>query len=194
MPPWLRRVAVLTAVGSEFESHLPYAALQQLFGPYRHRLTSLRPRQRDALEAAFGLGTADPPDVYLVALATVELLSEIGGERGVLVVVDDAHWIDGSTAQVLAFVARRLEADPVALLVSLRTGYRSPLTDATLPRLEVGALTDTAAGALLAAARPLLEEPDRSSILAMAQGNPLAVLELAPSRRRSSRRPAAQVV
>ena len=168
-------VAVLTALGSEFESHLPYAALQQLFGAYRRRLTSLRPRQRDALEAAFGLGAVDPPDVYLVALATVELLSEIGGKRGVLVVVDDAHWVDGSTAQVLAFVARRLEADPVALLVSLRTGYRSPLTAATLPRLEVGALTETAANVLLATARPLLDEPDRTSILAVAQGNPLAV-------------------
>ena len=176
-----RGVAVLTAVGSEFESHLPYAALQQLFGAYRRRLTSLRPRQRDALEAAFGLGAADPPDVYLVALATVELLSEIGGKRGVLVVVDDAHWVDESTAQVLAFVARRLEADPVALLVSLRTGYRSPLTAATLPRLEVGALTETAANVLLATARPLLDEPDRTSILAVAQGNPLAVLELPPS-------------
>lgn len=80
----IQRVTVLTALGSEFESHLAYAVLQQLFGPYRHHLTSLRPRQRDALEAAFGLGTADPPDVYLVALATVELLSEIGGKRGVL--------------------------------------------------------------------------------------------------------------
>ena len=176
-----RGVAVLMAVGSEFESHLPYAALQQLLRPYRHQLTTLRPRQRDALEAAFGLGTAEPPDVYLVALATVELLSEIGSEGGVLVVVDDAHWVDGSTAQVLAFVARRLEADPVALLVSLRTGYRSPLTAATLPRLEVGALTETAANVLLATARPRLDERDRTSILAVAQGNPLAVLELPPS-------------
>jgi DNA-binding CsgD family transcriptional regulator len=176
-----RRVASLTALGSEFESDLPYAALQQLFGPYRHRLSSLRPRQRDALEAAFGLGTADPPDVYLVALATVELLSEIGGERGVLVVVDDAHWVDGSTAQVLAFVARRLEADPVALLVSMRSGYRSSLTDPALPRFEVGALADKDAEALLATGRPLLDGGDRTSILAMAQGNPLALLELSPS-------------
>jgi DNA-binding CsgD family transcriptional regulator len=168
------------ATGSEFESHLPYAALQQLFGPYRHRLSSLRPRQRDALEAAFGLGTADPPDVYLVALATVELLSEIGGDHGVLAVVDDAHWVDESTAQVLAFVARRLEADPAALLVSLRTGYPSPLTAVTLPRLEVGPLTESAADALLTAARPLLDRSGRASILAMAQGNPLAVLELRP--------------
>ncbi len=175
-----RKMPVLTAVGSEFESHLPYAALQQLFGRYRHRLSVLRPRQRGAMESAFGMGTADPPDVYLVALATVELLSEIGGERGVLVVVDDAHWMDGSTAQVLAFVARRLEADPVALLICLRSGHRSPLTDPALPLLEVQALVDSAAGALLVAARPLLEESDRSSILAIAQGNPLAVLELAP--------------
>lgn len=174
-------VSVLMAVGSEFESHLPYAALQQLFGPYRHRLSSLRPRQRDALEAAFGLGTSDPPDVYLVALATVEMLSEIGGTRGVLVVVDDAHWVDESTAQVLAFTARRLDADPVALLISLRTGYRSALTDVTLPRLEVGPLSEIATDALLTTARPLLDESDRNSILAMAQGNPLALLELLPN-------------
>jgi DNA-binding CsgD family transcriptional regulator len=175
-----RDVPVVTALGSEFESHLPYAALQQLFWPYRHRLAVLRPRQRAALEAAFGMGTAEPPDVYLVALATMELLSEIGGERALLVVVDDAHWMDGSTARVLAFAARRLEADPVAMLISLRTGYRSPLTDSALPQLEVLALADAAAGALLATARPLLDETDRSSILEIAQGNPLAVLELPP--------------
>lgn len=96
-------------------------------------------------------------------------------------VVDDAHWVDESTAQVLAFVARRLEADPVALLVSLRSGYRSSLTDATLPRLKVGALEETEADALLSATRPFLDAPERTSILAMARGNPLAVLELPPN-------------
>ncbi len=171
-------MAVLTALGSEFESHLPYAALQQLFWSHRHLLDLLRPRQREAMETAFGLGSADPPDLYLVGLATMELLSEIGGERGVLVVVDDAHWVDGSTAQVLAFVARRLEADPVALLISLRTGYRSPVTDQALPRLELGALSDSEALALVAATRPLFGAADRRTVVALAQGNPLALLEL----------------
>lgn len=173
-----RRMVVLTAVGTAFESHLPYAALQQLFRSQRHRLHLLRPRQRDAMEAAFGLGSAEAPDLYLVGLATVELLGEIGAERGVLVVVDDAQWVDGSTAQVLAFVARRLKADPVALVISLRTGHRSPVTDQTLPRLELGALNDAEAMALVAASRPLLAAADRASVLALAQGNPLALLEL----------------
>ena len=173
-----RSLLVLTATGSEFESHLPYAALQQLFGSHRHRLALLRPRQREALEAAFGLGPPGAPDPYLVGLAAVELLSEIGGGRGVLVVVDDAHWVDGSTAQVLAFVARRIQADPVALLVGLRNGYRSPLTDQTLPRLELGPLSDLESGSLVVASRPDLDPAGRTTVLALAQGNPLALLEL----------------
>jgi predicted ATPase len=174
-----RRMLVLRAVGSEFESHLPYAALQQLCRSQRERVVRLRPRQRDAMEAAFGSGSAAAPDLYLVGLATLELLTEIGEERGVLVVVDDAHWIDGSTARVLAFVARRLEADPVALLVSLRAGYRSKLTDETLPRLDLGALSRAEAVALVETSRPQLVAAERQVVLELAQGNPLALLELA---------------
>ncbi len=175
-----RSLIVVTALGSEFESRVPFAALQQLFGPFRHRLDALRPRHREAMEAAFGLGAGEPPDVYLVALASVELLSEIGSEVGVLVVVDDAHWMDESTALVLAFAARRLHADPVALLISLRAGYRTPLTDSALPQLTVGALSPSDAEALVLTERPRLDDGDRAAILALAQGNPLALLELAP--------------
>src|SRR5438309_1114209 len=111
---------VVRAAGVESEMELPFAALQQLCAPALDRLERLPEPQRDALGVAFGLRAGDAPDRFLVGLAVLNLLSEVAGERPLLCVVDDAQWLDRASAQALAFAARRLLADRVALIFAAR--------------------------------------------------------------------------
>ena len=104
---------VARAVGAESEMELAFASLHLLCAPLLYRLERLPAPQRHALEAAFGLHERGEPDRFLVALAVLTLLSEVAEERPLLCVVDDAQWLDGASAQVLAFAARRLLAEPV---------------------------------------------------------------------------------
>ncbi len=99
---------VLHAVGVESEAHLPYAGLHQLLRPLRDSFRILAPTQREALRAALGLTEAATPEGYLVALAVLNLLAEVAETEPVLVLAEDAHWLDSSTADVLAFLGRRL--------------------------------------------------------------------------------------
>ena len=122
---------VLRAVGVESEMELAYAALHQLCAPLLDRLDRIPAPQRDALETTFGLREGPVPDRFLVGLATLSLLSEAAQERPLLCVIDDAQWLDQASAQVLAFVARRLLAESVVLLAATReaagntVGFRS---------------------------------------------------------------------
>src|SRR6202008_2146800 len=102
------------------EIELPFAALQQLCEPMLDRLERMPGPQRDALRVAFGLSAGHKPDRFLVALAVLSLMSEAAGEQPLLAVVDDAQWLDGASARVLAFVARRLLADQIALVFAAR--------------------------------------------------------------------------
>ena len=111
---------VVRAVGVESEMELAYASLHQLCGPLLDRLESLPGPQRQALEIVFGLSAGAAPDRFLVALAVLSLLSEVSEERPVLCVVDDAQWLDQASALTLAFVARRLLAEPVGLVFAAR--------------------------------------------------------------------------
>src|SRR6476661_288805 len=114
-------VMVLSANGVESEAQLPFAGLHQLLLPSLGLLTQLPEPQRHALEMAFGLGShRGVSDVFLIGLATLGLISELATETPVLLAVDDAHWLDRSSAKVLAFVARRLEMEPAALLLAVR--------------------------------------------------------------------------
>src|ERR1700760_1102879 len=112
------RVARVAGVESEME--LAFAALQQLCGPMLDKLAGLPDPQRDALGVAFGLTTGPAPDRFLVGLAALSLLSEAAEQQPLLCVIDDAQWLDRASAQALAFVARRLLAEPVALLFAMR--------------------------------------------------------------------------
>ena len=112
------RVARVAGVESEME--LAFAALQQLCAPMLGQLAGLPDPQRDALGVAFGLKTGAAPDRFLVGLAVLSLLSEAAEQQPLLCVVDDAQWLDRASAQVLAFVARRLLAEPVALVFATR--------------------------------------------------------------------------
>jgi DNA-binding CsgD family transcriptional regulator/tetratricopeptide (TPR) repeat protein len=164
------------AVGVESEMELAFAGLHLLCAPLLDRLEDLPGPRRDALGVAFGLRAGGAPDRFLVALAVLTLLSEVAGERPLLCVVDDAQWLDQASAQVLAFAARRLLAEPVGLIFAAREPgeqFRG------LPDLEVRGLPDKDARALLASAvRVRLDEQVWDRIVAETNGNPLALLEL----------------
>jgi DNA-binding CsgD family transcriptional regulator len=173
-----RGMTVLTATGVPSEAQLPFAGLHQLLRPVRERAAGLPPSQRDALDAAFGLAGEVAPERYRIAMASLDLVSDVAGDAPVLLVVEDAHWLDHPTADVLAFVARRIESDPVVLLAATRDGYPSALADAGLPEHRLAGLDDPNAAALLDAAAPGLSLAARSRVLREAAGNPLALLEL----------------
>ncbi len=177
-----RGMAVLTAAGVQSEAQLPFAGLHQLLRPVRERAINLAPIQRQALDAAFGLTDEAAPEPYRIAMAALDIVSEAAAERPVLLAVDDAHWLDRPTAEVLAFVARRIECDPVLLLAGVRDGYPGGLADSGLPEHRLTGLDDSSAAALLDAAAPDLPLTVRSRLLREAAGNPLALLELPGAR------------
>jgi hypothetical protein len=98
---------------------------------------------------AFGIATGSEPDRFLVALAAYQLMCDAAGDSPVVLMADDAHWLDRSSSGVVTFIARRLESEPVALLVSVRVGFATPLHDAGLPTLELERLWPAAAAELL---------------------------------------------
>src|SRR3954470_7099710 len=164
------------AVGVESEMELPFAALQQLCGPMQDRLERLPGPQRDALGVAFGLSAGETPDRFLVGLAMLSLLSEVAEEQPLLCVVDDAHWLDRASGQALAFVARRLLAEPIAFIFAAR---ESSDELRGLPELLIRGLRNGDARALLSSALLVrLDERVQARIVAETRGNPLALLEL----------------
>ena len=167
---------VARVAGIESEMELAYAAVQQLCAPMLDKLEGLPDPQRAALGVAFGLETGPAPDRFLVGLAVLSLLAEAAEQQPLLCVVDDAHWLDRASAQVLAFVARRLLADPAALVFATREPgeeFRG------LPELLVGGLREGDARELLGSVvRGPLDERVRDRIVAETRGNPLALLEL----------------
>jgi hypothetical protein len=169
---------VLSTTGVQSEAHLPFAGLHQLLRPVRGRTAELPPVQRKALDAAFGLNDEVAPEHFRIAMAALDLLSDSASEAPMLLVVDDAQWLDRPTSDVLAFVARRIESDPIVLLVAVRDGYPSVFRDAGPPELRLAGLDDAAAEALLDVSAARLPLALRSRVLRVAAGNPLALLEL----------------
>ncbi len=173
-----RGFTLLSATGVQSEARLPFAGLHQLLHPVRAHAAALPQVLRDALDTAFGLTDSPPPERFRIAMAVLALLSEVAGRAPVLVVAEDAQWLDRASADALAFVARRLEDDPVVLLAAVRDGYGSALADAGLAELRVGALEPRAAEALIDASGPHLTFEARHRLLREAAGNPLALIEL----------------
>jgi DNA-binding CsgD family transcriptional regulator len=162
--------------GVEGEMELPFATVQQLVSPFAESTEHLPKPQREALGIAFGLRSGPAPDRFLVGLATLGVLSEAAEDRPLLALVDDAQWLDDSSAQALAFVARRLAAERIVLLFSTRKP--GELLD-RLPKLEVGPLGRVDSRALLESALPArLDEHVLDRIVLETRGNPLALLEL----------------
>ena len=157
---------------------LPFAGVHQLCRPILDRLDALPEPQRAAISVAFGLSLGEPPDRFLVALAALSLLSDVADERPLLCLVDDAQWLDSTSAQVLGFVARRLLAESVAIVFAVREPSEEPEL-VGLPELQLGGLAEDESRALLASVIPgRLDEPVRDRIIAETRGNPLALLEL----------------
>ncbi|WP_252445120.1 ATP-binding protein [Pseudonocardia humida] len=171
---------VESSVGVESETQFAFAGLHQLCAPLLDRSGTLPEPQQAALGVAFGLHGGAAPDRFLVGLAILNLMAEVAEEEPLLCLVDDAQWLDESSAQVLAFVARRVGAERLAIVFGLRDsdeGDHLPL--AGLPELRLERLGESDARALLSAAvRTPLHEGARERILAEAGGNPLALLEL----------------
>ncbi|MGW2447875.1 AAA family ATPase [Streptomyces sp. NPDC001675] len=168
-------VQVLRTTGLEFEAGFSYAALHTLCAPLRQRLEGLPHPQREALRVMFGLADGDAPNCFLVGLAVLGLLSETAEEQPLLIIVDDAQWLDAASAQTLAFVAHRVDSERIAMIFALREPDSLPELEA-LPHLSLTGLPQDAARALLLSEfRAPLDERVRERILAEAQGNPLAL-------------------
>src|SRR5215218_8479169 len=173
-----RGMGVLTAIGVQSEAHLPFAGLHQLLRPVRRRASELGDFQRAALDAAFGRTHEAAPEHFRIAMAVLDLLSDVATDAPLLVLVEDAHWLDRPSSDVLAFVGRRIESDPIVVLVAIRDGYPSALGQAGLAEHAVVGLDDTSAAALLDAVAPGFPAVARTRVLHEAAGNPLAILEL----------------
>jgi DNA-binding CsgD family transcriptional regulator/tetratricopeptide (TPR) repeat protein len=168
------RVARISGVQSEME--LAFAGVHQLCAPMLDHLEALPGPQREALRTAFGISAGPPPDRFLVGLAVLGLLSEAAGQQPLICLVDDHQWLDQASARILGFVARRLAADPVALVFAARVPGQEL---AGLPRLEVEGLREPDARALLESALVgTLDSRVKELIIAETRGNPLALLEL----------------
>lgn len=169
-------VWVLRAAGVESDMELAYAGLQQLCALMLDWLAQLPAPQRQALQIVFGLDVGAAPDRFLVGLATLSMLSAAGEERPVLWIVDDAQWLDQSSALTLAFVARRLLAERVGLVFAARepADQLRHLSDLPVTGLHNG----DARALLSSAARFRLDDQVRDRIVAETRGNPLALVEL----------------
>ena len=172
---------VLTATGIQSETTLPFAGLHQLLRPVLPLAERLPPRLRSALLSAFGLADAEPAGPFLIGLAALELVSDAAASTPVLLIADDAQWLDEPSGAVLGFVARRLANEPAALLIAVRDGLASSFDDAGLLGLPLTGLARSAAAALLEVRGPGLDLAHRDRLLSEAAGNPLALVELPKS-------------
>ncbi|MGW2278134.1 ATP-binding protein [Streptomyces sp. NPDC001770] len=170
---------VLRSRGSEGERGLAYAGLHQLLLPAATSIEQLPEAQRAALRGAFGLAdTASSPDPMVLRLGVLNLLSRLADKGPLLLAVDDVHWMDSASLDILAFLARRLEGEPIGLLVAGRGTALPDRLAPALPTLLVGPLTETDSALLLARRHGDLEPGTRRRILQQAHGNPLALIEL----------------
>ncbi|MRH86928.1 AAA family ATPase [Nocardia sp. SYP-A9097] len=164
---------ILRCSGVESESELPFAGLHLLLGSTLDRLDTLPEPQQRALGGALGLCPSDGADRFLIGVATLTLLAELSADEPVLCLIDDAHWLDRPSADVLRFAARRLGAEGIVMLFAGRKGFEP----GGLPELRLGPLDAGAAAALLAACSPGLSPDQRDRVLTEAAGNPLALME-----------------
>jgi DNA-binding NarL/FixJ family response regulator len=172
---------VLRASGSEFEVDVGYSGLNQLLFPLRGELGRLPPGLREALSVALGLGPGPTPGALLVCSAALSLLVAVAEEKPVLVLVDDVHWVDRASAVVVGFIARRAHGHPLGVVQSCRTGSETFLDRRGLTEQLVEPLNREASEQLVDDRFPHLAPGTRQRVLDLAQGNPLALVELPDS-------------
>jgi DNA-binding CsgD family transcriptional regulator/tetratricopeptide (TPR) repeat protein len=169
---------VLRTSGIQAETNLPFAGLHQLIRPVLLAKGELPVRQRKNLLAAFGLFDAETPDFFRIALAALEALTQAAERAPILILAEDLQWIDQASADVLAFIARRIEHESIAMLFSIRSGYASAVGGSGVPKMTLGGLAPQAAAAFLDNGFPDLKPDIRARVLSQAAGNPLALMEL----------------
>ena len=167
---------LLRARGVESEAEIPFASLLELIRPALASLDKIPVPQGVALEAALALRPGQGQERFAVGAATLSLLAAYAEQGPIAILIDDAHWLDSSSAQALLFAVRRLVADPIAVLMAVREGEPSLLDGADLPTLSIGGLTTDEAATLLDGLAPDLV----GRLHGATAGNPLALLELAP--------------
>ena len=169
---------VLRVAGVESEMELAYAGLHNLFASLLDRLDALPEPQRDALATAFGISRGEPPNQFLVGLAALGLLADAAEDEPVICLVDDAQWLDRVSVESIAFIARRLLAERVGVVLAVREPSRDELLNGLL-ELVVGGLSDEDSRYLLESVIPgPVDALVRDRIVAETRGNPLALLEL----------------
>src|SRR3954454_6817375 len=170
-------MSILRARGVESEAEIPFAGLAELLRPGLSVIDRIPPPQAAALSSALALGPASAQDRFAIGAATLSLLSAYAEDAPVAVLVDDVHRLDGSTAEALLFAARRLLADPIALVLACREAEPSLLDGADLRMLRVPGLDRASAAELLRRAGAADDTLER--LYGATAGNPLALLELA---------------
>jgi DNA-binding CsgD family transcriptional regulator len=175
----LADIDVIRSDGFEAELTMPYAALQRVGRPLLGHLGALPERQRQALAVAWG-ADGPAPDRYLVGLGMLGLFAAAGNVRPVVCVIDDAHWVDSESRDVLAFVARRLQAESTVLLFAARDSPEADTQWAGIPALRIEGLDTVSAARLLTTSAPEVVDPRAATQIADATGgNPLALIDLA---------------
>src|SRR5713226_2226942 len=170
---------VMTARGVEFEANVPFAGLHELLQPALKMLDRLPPIHASALRSSLGLGARIEADRLIIGAAVLGLISAYAEEAPLLITVDDAQWLDRASSEAIGFAARRLFADPVAILIAVREDEESPLIAAGLPELSLRGLDQASATALLERAADGKVSSDLARrMLDATGGNPLALLEL----------------
>jgi DNA-binding CsgD family transcriptional regulator len=168
---------VLRATGIQGEAELAFAGLHQLVWPLRSLIGQLADAQAAVLHGVLGAAQRHPPGQFQVGAAILELLAAAAEERPLLALVDDAHWLDGPSAEAITFAARRLHDDPIAFVLAIRDAPQTAFDRSGFTELQLTGLDGGAASALLDSGGPL-EPSVRAEVLRVAQGNPLALLEL----------------
>jgi DNA-binding CsgD family transcriptional regulator len=169
---------VLSCHGTESEARLPFAALHQLLRPVLDHAAAIPAIQSRALRCALGLEFGSRPEPFLVSLAVLSTLADLAEERPLLCLVDDAHWLDGPSAEALLFAARRLDAEPIAMLFAAREERDRRLDAPGLAELHVGGVDAGAAHAIVECAGQGALAPEVAEWLVdTTDGNPLALLE-----------------
>jgi DNA-binding CsgD family transcriptional regulator len=172
---------VLRARGMQTEAAIPFASLSELLRPALDSLGRIPAPQARALEGALALRPARSEDRFAIGAATLSLLAAYANEAPLLVTIDDAHWLDGSSANAVGFAARRLIDDPVAIVLAVREGESSLLDGTDLPRLQLAGLDRRAVSEFLrrrARVDAEMAEARVDRLYAETRGNPLALLEL----------------
>ena len=172
-----RGVITARTAGVPAEQGMAFAGLHRLLRPYLARSSSLPAPQQNGLAAAFGHSWATATDLFLVALAALELLAEAAADSPLLILAEDAQWFDPGTLDALGFIARRLELEPVLFIATARDLPRLPGALDGIPRLELGPLDDSEAGQLVRLSAPSISSEVRARVVDASAGNPLALVE-----------------